>query len=92
MWAVQLCSALNELGIVLPSCVKIYSDNKSCLAIAHNPVDHKYTKHIDIRMMFLCELVKGPRKKAFVFLFVNGPLNLANGLTKNLGPRTYNAP
>ena len=86
MWAVQL---LNELGIVLPSCVEIYSDNKSCLAIAHNPVDHKYTKHIDIRMMFLRELVKGPRKKAFDFLFVRGPLNLANGFTKHLGTKMH---
>ena len=39
--------------------------------------------------MFLRELVKGPRKKAFDFLFVRGPLNLANGFTKHLGPAMH---
>ena len=39
----------------------IFCDNKSTIAMAKNPVFHGRTKHINIRLHFIRELVaKGP--------------------------------
>ena len=48
---------LSELGQDVGKPV-LYGDNKACLAIANNPVHHKYTKHIDIRLHFVRELIQ----------------------------------
>ena len=37
--------------------VPLYCDNKSAIKIAHNPVQHSKTKHIQIRHHFLCDHV-----------------------------------
>ena len=40
---------LSELGFKVPCPVPMYCDNTSASALAHNPVHHDRTKHIDIR-------------------------------------------
>ena len=37
--------------------VPLYCDNESAIKIAHNPVQHSKTKHIQIRHHFLCDHV-----------------------------------
>jgi len=38
VFALWSCQLLRELGIVLPDCFELYSDNQSALMIAHTPV------------------------------------------------------
>ena len=55
MWAMQW---IVELGFELNKPVIIYSDNKSCIAIARNAnINFKYSKHIDVRQMFIREII-----------------------------------
>jgi len=41
-------SVLEELKMKIELPLKLYSDNKAAISIAHNPVQHDRTKHIDI--------------------------------------------
>ena len=84
LWACQL---LRELGVQLPHCCEIYCDNKSAAAIAHTPVGHKYTKHIDIRLMFLKELCCD--RKIFDIVFTGSKTNLSNSNTKTTANREF---
>lgn len=53
-WLVRL---LEELGVTNLRPVTLECDNKSALHIAHNPVFHSRTKHIDIDCHFTREKV-----------------------------------
>ena len=64
----------------------LYGDNKACLAIANNPVHHKYTKHIDIRLHFVRELIQ--REKLDV-AYVDTASNVADIFTKGLGTQPF---
>jgi hypothetical protein len=77
MWSVQL---LREFGVVLPKCFELFCDSKSAAAIAHSPVGSKYTKHIDVRLLFLKELCCD--RKLFDIVFTRCPTNVANAATK----------
>ena len=46
-----------ELGIKLPTPIKIYCDNTGADDLAHNPVHHDRTKHIDIRFHRIREFI-----------------------------------
>ena len=81
------CQLLRELGVQLPHCCEIYCDNKSAAAIAHTPVGHKYTKHIDIRLMFLKELCCD--RKIFDIVFTGSKTNLSNSNTKTTANREF---
>ena len=47
---------LKDYGVSLGT-VPLLCDNESAIKIAHNPVQHIRTKHIDIRHHFLCDHV-----------------------------------
>ena len=47
---------LKEIGVVLPDRFELFCDSESAAAIAQSPVGSKYTKHIDVRLLFLKEL------------------------------------
>ncbi len=49
MWTVRL---LEELGVSNLKHVTLFCDNKSALQMAHNPVLHDRTKHIEIDCHF----------------------------------------
>ncbi|KAL1213897.1 Retrovirus-related Pol polyprotein from transposon TNT 1-94 [Cardamine amara subsp. amara] len=53
--AIWLQRLVNEVGFKTEKGVKIYCDNKSAIAIGKNPVQHKRTKHIDIKYHFVRE-------------------------------------
>ena len=46
---------LEDLKIHVPSPLKLYCDNKSAIAIAHNPILHDRTKHVEIDKHFIKE-------------------------------------
>jgi hypothetical protein len=78
---------LRELGIELPDCFELYSDNKSALMVAHTPVGSRYTKHIDVRLMFLKELCRD--RKVFDIMFAESSHNHANHNTKSTGWKLF---
>ena len=46
---------LEDLKVQLSKPMKLYCDNKSVINIAHNPVQHDRTKHIEIDRHFIKE-------------------------------------
>ena len=54
IWVKQV---LEDLKIQVPIALKLYCDNKSAIAIAHNPVLHDRTKHVEIDKHFIKEKV-----------------------------------
>ena len=54
---VWVISFMSELGFQIPTPVPIYCDNTSANALAHNPVHHERTKHIDIKYHRIREFI-----------------------------------
>ena len=52
LWIKQL---LEELKATSPLPMKIFCDNKAAIAIAHNPVLHDRTKHVEVDKHFIKE-------------------------------------
>ena len=55
--------------------------------VAHTPVGSKYTKHIDVRLMFLKELCRD--RKVFDIVFARSLHNHANHYTKATGYKLF---
>ena len=53
--AVWLRRLLGDLGFSQQTSSLVFCDNQSCLAIAHNPIFHACTKHIEVQYHFVCE-------------------------------------
>jgi hypothetical protein len=49
---------LKELGFDSKDSVRLYCDNKAAISIAHNPVQHDQTKHVDIDRHFIKEKLR----------------------------------
>ncbi|CAA7062306.1 unnamed protein product [Microthlaspi erraticum] len=62
--------------------VPIYCDNKSAIAIGKNPVQHRRTKHIEIKYHFVRE---AEHKGLIQLKYCEGEVQLADLLTKALG-------
>ena len=39
--------------------MKLYNDNKSTISIAHNPIEHDRTRHVEIDCHFIKEKLEG---------------------------------
>ncbi|RVW91352.1 Copia protein [Vitis vinifera] len=50
LWIKQL---LEELKAASPLPMKVFCDNKTVIAIAHNPVLHDKTKHVEVDKRFI---------------------------------------
>ena len=61
----------------------LMEDNQGCIALAHNPVHHSRSKHIDLRAHFIREKVA---EKVVDLHYVPTDKQLADILTKPLGP------
>ena len=46
---------MQELKIAGPTPMKVYCDNKAAISIAHNPVLHDRTKHVEVDKHFIKE-------------------------------------
>ena len=55
MWIKRLIEDL-KISVSLP--MKIYCDNKAAISIAHNPVLHDGTKHIEVDKHFIKEKIE----------------------------------
>lgn len=83
LWFSQL---LRDLKVKVTSSAKMFCDNKSAIHIAHNPVFHERTKHIEID----CHTTRDQIKNGFLRLFhVTTDNQHADILTKALQPGPF---
>jgi hypothetical protein len=84
--AVYLRQLLSDLGASSPGPIVIYEDNQGCIALGHNPIYHKRSKHIAIRYHFVRERIQSGDIK---LSYLPTDQQLADLLTKPLpAPRT----
>ena len=81
-----LHALFTELGIKVPSAPTILSDNQAAIAIMHHPEFHARTKHIDIALQFVRDLVRGERLK---IRYVRSKDNVVDLFTKGLPRPQY---
>nr|GEZ18593.1 hypothetical protein [Tanacetum cinerariifolium] len=78
----QDCTTMSIAEAEIP----MYCDSKEAIAISCNPVQHSYTKHIDVRYHFIKEHVE----RGIVELFlVETEYQLADLITKALSEDTF---
>ncbi|RVX16216.1 Retrovirus-related Pol polyprotein from transposon RE1 [Vitis vinifera] len=71
----------DDLRIKWDGPMKLYCDNKSAINIAHNPIQHNRTKHIEIDRHFIKEKLE---EGVMCMSYVPSEHQLANILTKGL--------
>ena len=76
---------LKDFGIET-GCIPILCDNTSAMIMAKKPVQHKRTKHIDVRHHFLRDNVE---KGNIVMKFCKTEDQVANIFTKALGIESF---
>jgi hypothetical protein len=81
--ALHFRNILRDLDVVIENPVKIYEDNKSCIAIAYKPKHHGRTKHFDIKAHFIRDHVE---RKDVDIVYCPTELQVADMLTKALPP------
>ena len=79
--AVWLRRLLGELGYEPTEATVLYSDNQGSIRLAHNPVNHSRTKHIDVQHHFVRELIES---KEVALRYCPSDANVADVLTKPL--------
>ncbi|KAL5543170.1 hypothetical protein UlMin_010880 [Ulmus minor] len=72
---------LKELQVTTSEIMKLYYDNKTVINIAHNPVHHDKTKHVEIDRHFIKEKIESGE---ICIPLVTSGNQLANVLTKGL--------
>ncbi|CAJ2640143.1 unnamed protein product [Trifolium pratense] len=81
-----LKSILEDLRIKSDEPMKLYCDNKSAISIAHNPVQHDRTKHIEVDRHFIKEKLDSG---LICTPYVSSQGNLADLLTKGLNGNNF---
>lgn len=76
---IWLKSIFEDLRIKCDKPMRLYCDNKSAISIAHNPVQHDRTKHIEVDRHFIKEKLVND---LICTPYVSSQGNLANLLTK----------
>ena len=70
---------LRDLGFGPQKPIDLYCDNKTAIAIAHNPVQHDRTKHVEVDRHFVKEKLDA---EIISFPFISSEYQLADVLTK----------
>ena len=83
MWILRV---LKELKVEVEPSLKMYCDNKEAISIAHNPVQHDHTKHIEIERHFIKENINSGTP---YLPFIPSNQQTANILTKSLRKTTF---
>ncbi|GAV74096.1 hypothetical protein CFOL_v3_17577, partial [Cephalotus follicularis] len=78
---------LKDLGIIHERSMRLYCNNKDTTNIAHNPVQHDRTKHIEIDRHFIKEKLD---QKLICTPFVSSENQLADVFTKRLSCKQFN--
>ncbi|BFG20722.1 hypothetical protein CerSpe_069960 [Prunus speciosa] len=77
---------LKDLGVKPLKATNLYCDNKSAIEIAHNPVQHDRTKHVEVDRHFIKEKLE---RGIIKFPFVNSENQLADILTKAVSSKVF---
>jgi len=77
---------LEDLRIKSDAPMRLYCDNKSAISIAHNPVQHDRTKHIEVDRHFIKEKLDSG---LICTSYVSSQDNLADILTKGLNSNNF---
>jgi hypothetical protein len=77
--AIHLRALLASLGFPQEDPTVIWDDSQGCIAMSKNPIQHKRTKHIDIRYHFVREAVE---RKDIKLCYIPTQEQLADLLTK----------
>ena len=77
---------LEELKIIIDVPMKLYCDNKAAINIAHNPVHHDRTKHVEVDRHFIKEKIESG---LICMTFVPTTKQLADILTKGLHKSSF---
>lgn len=77
---------LDDLKVEWQSPMKLYCDNKSAINIAHNPVQHDRTKHIEIDRHFIKEKLEDG---LICLSYVPSGQQVADVLTKGLNGGSF---
>ncbi|GAV62543.1 hypothetical protein CFOL_v3_06066, partial [Cephalotus follicularis] len=78
---------LKDLVVIHERSMRLYCDNKTAINIAHNPIQHDRTKHIEIDWHFIKEKLD---QKLICTPFVSSENQLADVLTKELSCKQFN--
>ena len=81
--AMFLRAVLQEIGIVLTA-TTIFEDNSSCIQLAHNPVHHERTKHYEVKLHYVREMVESGDIQV---VKIHSSENIADLLTKPVTPQ-----
>jgi hypothetical protein len=79
--AMHLRVLLRDLGFEQNGPTIIMEDNQGCIALSENPINHRRTKHIDVRYHYTRERVEAGAVK---LVYVPTEWQLADLLTKPL--------
>jgi hypothetical protein len=79
-------SILKDLEIKYMNHINLYCDNKAAIQIAHNPVQHDRTKHVEVDRHFIKEKLD---QKIICFSFVKSASQLADILTKAVSNKDF---
>ena len=85
LWLQKL---LKEMRLSEGSKLTLYCDNKASISIAHNPVQHDRTKHVEIDRHFIKEKLVNDVLSLF---HISSEKQLADVFTKGLNHRTFHA-
>ncbi|BFG15965.1 hypothetical protein CerSpe_022390 [Prunus speciosa] len=85
MWLRKL---LRDLGCKSKKAMNLYCDNKAAISIAHNPVQHDRTKHVEVDRHFIKEKLDAG---IVDFPFVKTEDQLADILTKAVSSRSFHS-
>lgn len=77
---------LTELGFTPTSKIGLFYDNKSAIAISHDPVQHDRTKLVEVDRHFIKENLE---EKIIGFPFVKSEDQLADILTKAVSSKEF---
>ena len=83
LWIKQV---LQDLRIEYETSMDLHCDNKAAIEIAHNPVQHDRTKHVEVDRHFIKENLD---RKIIQFPFVRSEDPLADILTKAVSEREF---
>ena len=81
-----LKNLLRDLGVNSKDTMNLYCDNTSAIEIAHNPVQHDRTKHVEVDRHFIKEKLEAG---IIVFPFVKSENQLADILTKAVASQAF---